>query len=241
MKKVILSLFFTLFLANVFAQKSHNTLTKKEIRKGWTLLFDGISLSGWRNYNKQTIGEKWVIDDQAIKLESGQKEGFQNKGGGDIITDASYENYELTIDWKITKDGNSGIIFNVVEDPKIPYAWMTGPEMQVLDNDGHPDAKIDKHRAGDLYDIIGSSSEPVKAVGEWNTAKIINKKGLLQLFLNGQKVVETRIDDDNWLNLLKTSKFAKMPKFGRSQSGHICIQDHGDVVYYRNIKIRKLD
>lgn len=239
--KKILGLVIGLLGASLAMAQEANTLTKKEKKDGWQLLFDGKSMAGWHNYNKTTIGEKWVVEDGAIKLESGQKEGFQNKGGGDIVTDATFENYELSIDWKISKDGNSGVIFNVVEDTKIPYAWMTGPEMQIVDNEGHPDAKIEKHRAGDLYDIIKSSKETAKAFGQWNTAKIINNKGLLQLFLNGTKAVETRIDDENWNTLLKGSKFKKMEKFGRSMTGKLCLQDHGDIVYFQNIKIKKLD
>jgi hypothetical protein len=147
----------------------------------------------------------------------------------------------LKLEWKISKNGNSGIIFNVHEDPsKYKETYNTGPEVQVLDNEGHPDGKILKHRAGDLYDLIKSSSEPVKAPGEWNAVEIINNKGKLQIFVNGINVVTTNMWDDNWKQLIAGSKFKNMPDFGTFKKGRIALQDHGDAVWYRNIKIKQL-
>src|SRR5690606_31738521 len=119
-------------------------------------------------------------------------------------------------------------------------SYFTGPEMQVLDNAGHPDAKIFKHRAGDLYDLIPSSTETVKPFGEWNQAEIILNKGKLQFFLNGKQVVETTMWDADWNDMVAKSKFATMPDFGKYHSGKIVLQDHGDEVWYRNILIKKL-
>ncbi len=131
--------------------------------------------------------------------------------------------------------------FNVNEDPvKFPNTYNSGPEMQVLDNDGHPDAKIHKHRAGDLYDIIPCNKETVKPYGEWNTAEIIADKGNLKLILNGVEVVATTMWDDNWKKLVAGSKFKSMPGFGTFKKGHIALQDHGDEVWYRNIVIKPL-
>jgi hypothetical protein len=158
-----------------------------------------------------------------------------------MVSNDSYENFDLKLEWKISPKGNSGIIFLVNEDTtKYKETWNTGLEMQVLDNNGHPDGKIKKHRAGDLYDLISSSSEPVKPVGEWNQAEIKVDHGKLDLFLNGTNVVSTTLWDDNWNKLVAGSKFKSMPGFAKSHSGKIALQDHGNEVWYRNIEIKKL-
>jgi hypothetical protein len=132
-------------------------------------------------------------------------------------------------------------MFYVQEDTvKYKYPWNTGPEMQMLDNDGHPDAKIPKHRAGNLYDLITSSSEPVHKVGEWNTAEIKSVDDKLELFLNGKNVVTTQMWDDNWKKLVAGSKFKAYPDFGAYKSGHIALQDHGNAVWFRNVMIKRL-
>lgn len=210
----------------------------------WVSLFDGQSLSGWHTYGRNTVGAAWKVDSGAIHLTSpkAMKE-FQNSEGGDIVTNNDYENFDLKLEWKISPKGNSGIIFLVNEDTsKYKYTWNTGPEMQVLDNNGHPDGKIKKHRAGDLYDLISSSSEPVKPVSEWNQAEIKLDHGKLDLFLNGVNVVSTTMWDDNWNKMVAGSKFKpkEMPGFTKYHSGKIALQDHGNEVWYRNIQIKKL-
>ena len=223
-----------LFLApSLFAQS--NMLTKKEEKDGWRLLFDGKSTKGWRNYNAKSIGDAWKVEDGALVLNpSGGKKG------GDIITEGQYENYELSLEWKIDSCGNSGIIYNVVEDKKFHSVWQTGPEMQVLDNTCHPDAKITKHRAGDLYDLIACSQETVRPAGQWNVSRIIAKDGSYEFWLNGTQVVTFRMHIPEWDNLVRNSKFKDMPDFGKATKGHIALQDHGDKVWFRNIKIKKL-
>jgi cytochrome c len=228
-----------LFLS-VELTSAQNTLTKTEEKEGWKLLFDGKTLKGWRNFKSDKIGEAWSVTDGAIHLNKTQKEGFQVKGGGDIVTEGEFENYELSLEWKIAPCGNSGIIFNVVESPEYQYVWQTGPEMQVLDNTCHPDAKIEKHRAGNLYDLIASPTESVKPANEWNTAKIISNKGHLEFWLNGVKQVETTMFTPEWEAMIKGSKFKDMPGFGKARKGKISLQDHGDLVWYRNIKIKVL-
>ncbi|MBX2926945.1 MAG: DUF1080 domain-containing protein [Saprospiraceae bacterium] len=220
-----------------------NTLSEAERKAGWKLLFDGQSFKGWRNYGKKTIGSSWKIDDGAIHLDAQKNPdgGWQAPDGGDIITDGVFENYELRLEWKIGPCGNSGIIYNVEESDKYQYPWQTGPEMQVLDNTCHPDAKIRTHRAGDLYDLIECKYETVKPAGEWNRVRLVVNKGKLEHWLNGRKVVETEMWTDQWRKMIAASKFKDMPGFGTVRKGHLCLQDHGDPVWYRNIKIKILD
>jgi Domain of Unknown Function (DUF1080) len=208
---------------------------------GWVALFDGKTTQGWHNYGKTTIGEAWKVADGMLYLDTAKKDGWQTGGGGDIVTDKEYENFHLKLEWKIAKNGNSGIIFFIHEDStKNKYVWNTGPEMQVLDNNGHPDAKIIKHRAGDLYDLISSNPETVKPAGEWNEAEILVNNNELKFFLNGTNVVTTSLWDDNWKKLIAGSKFKDMKEFGTYKKGKIALQDHGDMVWFRNIRIKEL-
>jgi hypothetical protein len=207
----------------------------------WTPLFDGQTTNGWHTYGKDAVGKAWKVSDSTLYLDAANKKDWQTSDGGDIVTENEYDNFHLKLEWKIAKNGNSGIILFVKEDPdKYTYTWNTGPEVQVLDNDGHPDAKINKHRAGDLYDLIASSPETVKPAGEWNQVEIISNNGQLEIHQNGTKVVSTTLWDDNWKKMIAGSKFADMPDFGTFKSGKIALQDHGDGVWFRNIMIKEL-
>lgn len=247
MKKLLTTIAVAgMFAACNTADEKNNNTGPAEMKAagadtGWISLFDGKTTTGWHSYGKATVGEAWKVADGALYLDTTQKEGWQIKGGGDIVTNDEYENFDLKLDWKIAPNGNSGIIFYVNEDTsKYKYVWHTGPEMQVLDNNGHPDAKIPKHRAGDLYDLISCSKETVKPAGEWNEAEIVADKGKLDLFLNGTNVVSTNMWDSAWKKLVAGSKFKDMAAFGTFTKGHIALQDHGNAVWYRNIKIKKL-
>ena len=205
------------------------------------LLFDGKTLAGWHTYGKTEPGSAWSVDSSAIHLKPANSKGYQTEGGGDLITNDEYGNFDLKLDWKIAKNGNSGVIFYVHEDTtKYKESWNTGMEMQVLDNNGHPDAKIIKHRAGDLYDLITSSPETVKPAGEWNTVEVRSDNGKLDFYLNGTHTLSTTLWDDNWKKLIAGSKFKNMPDFGTFKTGHIALQDHGNEVWFRNISIQKL-
>lgn len=228
--------------ANAVTADGVNTLTEEEKKDGWELLFDGSTTKGWHKYGEAPkIGSAWKVDDNSLHLDASKKKDWQIEDGGDIVTDSAYDNFHLKLDWKIDTAGNSGIIFYIIEDTaKYQYGWNTGPEMQVLDNAKHPDAKIVKHRAGDLYDLISSSSEPVKPALEWNHAEIKSLNGKLDLYLNGVNVVSTTMWDDSWWKLIAGSKFKSMPDFGKFKKGKIGLQDHGNNVWFRNIKIKKL-
>lgn len=217
-----------------------NKLTRQEKQEGWQLLYDGKTTKGWHVYMNKTDGSAWKSVNGALTLDPSQKQNGKVVGGGDIVTDAVYENFHFSVEWKVAQKGNSGIIFLVQEDKKYEYPWLTGPEMQVLDNAGHPDARITTHRAGDLYDMISCSRETVTPFGNWNKAEVRYENGKLDLFLNGEKVVSTTMHDDNWKRMVAASKFKNMPDFGKFTNGRIALQDHGDQVWFRNVKIRKL-
>lgn len=207
----------------------------------WTTLFDGSSLNGWHSYGQSAPGTAWNVDSGAIHLDVSANKGYQTNGGGDLVTNDEYENFDLKLEWKISKNGNSGIIFYIHEDTvKYKESWNTGLEMQVLDNNGHSDGKIPKHRAGNLYDLIAAEPETAKGPSEWNQVEIVSNKGQLDLYLNGTKVVSTTLWDDNWKKLIAGSKFKDMPDWGTFTKGHIALQDHGNEVWYRNIMIKKL-
>ncbi len=218
-----------------------NALTDAQKAEGWVLLFDGQTTNGWHNYGGQPTGSAWKVTDGVLYLDTSMKENGKIVGGGDIVTDESFENFHLKLEWKIAPGGNSGIMFYVQEDTsryKRPYE--TGPEMQVLDNDGHPDRQYNTHRAGDLYDLIACSRETVKPAGEWNLAEIKCENGKLDFYLNGENVVSTTMWDDAWKKMIAESKFREWPGFGTFRKGGICLQDHDNMVSFRNIMVRKL-
>lgn len=206
-------------------------------QKGFKPLFDGTTTAGWHNYGKTTVGAAWKVEDGVIHFDPTLAKNGQ---GGDLVTDKEYTNFHLKLEWKVAPKSNSGIIFYVNEDPKkYPNTYNTGIEMQILDNDGHEDGKIPKHRAGDLYDLIKCSTETVKPVGEWNVAEVVCKFGKLSLVLNGVIVVETKLWDDNFKTLVAGSKFATWEGFAAFKTGKIALQDHGENVWFRNIMIKE--
>lgn len=221
---------------------SENALTASEQQAGWKLMFDGSTTNGWHTYNKKEIGKSWIVQDGAITLDAKKNpQGhWQAPDGGDIVFDEEFENFELNLEWKIAPCGNSGIMFSVVETEKNEYPWQTGPEMQILDNTCHPDSRFAKHKAGDLYDLIECSYEVVKPAGEWNQVRLIKKDGKVEHWLNGRKVVEYMMYNDTWNTMIANSKFKDMPDFGKSKTGKIVLQDHGDRVAFRNIKVKPL-
>ncbi len=207
----------------------------------WIPLFDGKTTNGWHSYGQATAGRAWKVEEGALHLDASNKKDWHTSDGGDLVTDQAYEDFHLKLEWKIAPAGNSGVIFYIHEDTaQYKQSWNTGMEMQIVDNQAHADAKIPKHRAGDLYDLIAANPETVKPAGEWNQVEIRSEGGQLDLFLNGSKVVSTTLWNATWKEMLAGSKFASMPGFGTFKSGKIALQDHGDDVWFRNIMIKKL-
>jgi hypothetical protein len=226
--------------SNSETMQNDSTKMSQTNNDGWISLFDGTTTKGWHKYGGGAVGSGWKIQDGSIFLDT-TVEVNGKRDGGDIVTDEEFENFDLKLEWKIAKNGNSGIMFCVHEDTtKYKYPFETGPEMQVLDNEGHPDGKIKKHRAGDLYDLVSCSKETVKPVGEWNQVEIKLLNGKLDFYLNGENVVSTTMWDDNWDKLVAGSKFKTMPGFATFKKGHIDLQDHDCMVWFRNIMIKKL-
>ncbi len=212
------------------ATPAMNTLSAEEQAEGWKLLFNGTDLSGWKGYKKDAPGAAWQVQDGAIALTAG--------GAGDLMTAAEYGPFELSFEWKISPGGNSGVIYLIKEMDGAENTYNTGPEMQVLDNDGHADGKTPSHRAGALYDLETPPDGAVKPVGEWNLAVIKYTGASIEHWLNGAKVSASSYADDAWKKKVAASKFSQWPMFGTASSGHIALQDHGNKVWYRNIKIK---
>ena len=202
-----------------------NSLTAAEKEQGFKLLFDGKTHTGWRGYKRPEPSEKWVVEDGALK----------GRGGGDLMTDGKYDFFELSLEWNLPKGGNSGIIYRVAETSGPSYS--TGPEIQVLSNMN----TNSKTSAGSCYALYGPTKDVLKPDGQWNQVRLIIKPdNRVEHWMNGEKVCEYEIGSDDWNARVAKSKFAKMKQFGTVQKGHICLQDHGNEVWYRNIKIRKL-
>ena len=206
-------------------------------KKEWKKLFDGKSFAGWHNYLKKDVSSKWQIEDGAMML--------SERGAGDLITDQEYSNFELELEWKIAEKGNSGIFFGVMEDPKYATPYMTGPEIQVLDDAKHPDSfagKVGNHKAGSLYDMLPPNDlTVVKPAGEWNKVRFVVNNGRAEHYLNDKKIVEYPISGPEWDAMVAGSKFKAWGGFGKfNAKGKIGLQDHGDKVWFRNIRVREL-
>lgn len=211
--------------------RRHNALSTDEAAAGWTLLFDGESVEGWRGYRKEGFPDKgWVIEEGCLKIGRGS-------GAGDIVTAQTFRDFEFECEWKVAPGGNSGIMYRV--DESQDYPWRTGPEMQILDNAGHVDGRSPLTSAGALYALVACAHDVTRPAGEFNRARVVVRGTRVEHWLNGFKVVEVDLASAEHAALVKASKFASMPGFGRSPEGVICLQDHGDDVWFRNLKVRR--
>ncbi len=208
---------------------AQNVLTEQERDAGWKLLFDGQTTANWRGFRKDACPPAWQVVDNCLVLTG---------SAGDLITEEEYENFELKLDWRISAGGNSGIFFHVSEDQNAVY--LTGPEMQVLDNRAHYDGKNTSTSAGANYALHAATRDVTRPVGFFNEVHLVVNGPHVEHWLNGEKIVEYELWSEDWKQRVAASKFSKMPEYGRPRSGHIALQDHGDRVWYRNIKIRRL-
>jgi len=233
---------FVLALGPAVQSQSPNTLTASEKTQGWVLLFNGKDFTGWRQCNGTAMPANWVIEDQAMKVFTapGRKPG-QGANGDILYGVKKFRNFELSIDWKTEKAGNSGIFYYVREVPDQPI-YYAAPEVQVLDNADATDNKVISHLAGSLYDMLPAAPNSAKPAGEWNTIVIRVKDGHVTHTQNGMKVVEYTLWTPEWDALVQVSKFKTFTGFleGIAKEGYIGLQDHGYAIWFRNVKIREL-
>ena len=227
---------FSVFLPNALAESTPNTLTRPESLSGWQLLFDGKSADGWRNYKKEGVSEGWKISDGVLSREG--------NGAGDIVTKKKYKYFELLLEYKISEGGNSGLMFHVTEDN--PNPWNSGPEIQIQDNV----AGQDPQKSGWLYQLYKPTApswvkeegtlDSTRPAGEWNQLFLRIDPNQCEVSMNGALYYRFKLGDKKWKELVEKSKFAAFPGFGAAGEGHICLQDHGNLVSFRNIKVREL-
>ncbi|MGH7665576.1 MAG: 3-keto-disaccharide hydrolase [Gemmatimonadaceae bacterium] len=206
-----------------------NTLSAEEEGAGWRLLFDGTTTAGWRGYQMDSMPSGWGVIDGTL---------VRTGPGGDIITQDQFADFELALEWKVGPGGNSGVMYRVTEDNE--HSYESGPEMQVLDDAEHADGQSRLTAAGAVYGLYPSPAGIVKPAGEWNSVRIFVDSTRVEHWLNGVKVAEYKLWSPDWEARVEASKFNEWPTYGRAREGHIALQDHGDRVSYRNIRIRTI-
>ncbi|MDL2221370.1 DUF1080 domain-containing protein [Parabacteroides sp. OttesenSCG-928-N08] len=221
--------------------------------EGWITIFDGKTFNGWRGYNKTTVPSRWIIDEGAIRFQGSGGGEAQEGDGGDLIFASKLKNFELEFEWKVAKGSNSGV-FILVQEVEGQPSYISAPEYQVLDNENHPDARLGKNgnrKSASLYDMLPAQPQNAKPFGEWNKGKILCYKGTVVHYQNDEAVVEYHLWTQQWKELLDASKFSKdkwplayellMNCGGENREGFVTFQDHGDDVWFRNIKVKVLD
>ncbi len=237
LSSLLLSFMLIASLSSCCQEVPPNTLTDKEKAEGWVLLFDGETMAGWRSYNKPDLKEAWGVVEGCI-----QANGGGDDGSGYIVTDKEYENFELSWDWKLSKGGNSGMLYHVVERPQHNVPYVTGPEYQLIDAPNFPEKLEPWQNMGADYamHLPDTALMKVNPYGEWNNSKIVFDNGHVEHWLNGVKIVEFEAWTDDWFERKNSGKWAHAPEYGLAKKGVLCLQDHGYPASFRNIKLKEL-
>jgi hypothetical protein len=220
-----------------FVKPSPHHAKSSNIKKGgWVSLFDGKSLKGWHNFNSKSEVKNWTIIDGALVCLGATADAK----GGDLVTDKQYTNFELSWSWKIETGSNSGVMYHVVEDPKYHTTYETGPEYQIIDDNGWPDKLEEWQKTGCDYAMhLPNDQKKLMPVGEWNTSKIIFNNGYVEHWLNGKKILEFEAWSDDWNKKKAAGKWKDYPDYGLAKTGHLSLQDHGHKAYFKDIKIKE--
>ncbi len=220
-----------------------NGLTNQERSEGWLLLFDGASTMGWRGYKKDSFPARWEVKDGMLHCQGSTDEQKSQGLGGDLITSGRYKNFEVKFEWKISEGGNSGFFYLAQETDSLDVIYANAPEMQILDS-AHPDwnmGTMGNRRAGSLYDMIAADPQNVKPAGEWNAVRVIADSSHVEHWQNGAKVLEYELWSDTWKDMVMNSKWKDFPAMlTPAAEGHFGLQDHGDEVWFRNMKVRSV-
>jgi hypothetical protein len=218
-------------------EKTRTEIAESDDEGDWIELFDGKSLAGWHGYNKTGEVKNWTVEDGALVCLGAAKDAH----GGDLVTDQKFDNFELTWDWKVDKGSNSGVMYHVVEDPKYKAPYETGPEYQVIDDEGFPEKLEDWQQAGADYGMHpANDKKKLKPVGEWNSSKIVYNNGHVEHWLNGEKIVAFEDTTQEWNKKKTEGKWKDFPDYATAKTGAIALQDHGNKAYFKNIRIKQL-
>jgi hypothetical protein len=239
MKKnyLFLAVLALITMGSCTCKEKDNTLTKEEKAEGWKLLFDGETTNGWRGYNSAEIPAAWTATDGTL-----MSAGEGGDIGGDIITTDKYANFHLKLDWKLSPEGNSGVMYHVVEAPELASTYYSGPEYQIIDDIGFPGGVTPYNSTGADYAMTpaDTTQKVLHPVGEWNTSEIIFDNGKVTHFLNGNKIVEFTAWTEEWKANVAKAKWSKYPAYGQAKTGFIALQDHGSYIWFKNIKVKEL-
>jgi len=224
-------------LSGCTTKVTDNTLTRKEIKEGWVLLFNGENTDGWRGYNMDILPSAWKAANGTL-----MSAGEGGDIGGDIITINQYENFDLKLEWQLAPEGNSGILYHIVEGPELHSTYYSGPEYQIIDDIGFPGGVGPFNSTGADYAMTPADTmqKLLYPVGSWNSSRIIYDQGKVIHYLNGKKIVEFTAWNDEWTGKVADSKWKNFPSYGKAKSGYIGLQDHGSKIWFKNIKIREL-